>query len=180
MWNIKHWRQKVRIRLSAARPVLKKRSHLGSMFVNDAHISDTVHGKVQMFGKFPELSKFILQRQTADLLTGLLVPFGWLHQMKGLGPLEYTCVETCVMMCMCFLKKKKKKKKNSKRKSLGKIVYPADFYCPSYMWKHLQKNCTFAGTVRPNFLWSCVLGMSISVHSQMSNIIKAQFCHWSN
>jgi len=67
MWNIKHWKQKVRIRLSAARPVLKKRSHLGSISVSDAHSSDTVHGKVQMFGKFPKLSKFILQRQAARL-----------------------------------------------------------------------------------------------------------------
>lgn len=109
MWNIKHWKQKVRIRLSAARPVLKKRSHLGSISVSDAHSSDTVHGKVQMFGKFPKLSKFILQRQAARL-TYWPSSSLWLTSPKEFVPLEYTCVETCVVMCMCFLKKKKKKK----------------------------------------------------------------------
>lgn len=130
MWNIKRWRQKVRIRLSATRPVLKKRSHLGSISVNDAHISDTVHGKVQMFGKFPELSKFILQRQTARL-TYWTSSSLWLtspnERVRSLG--VHLCGDLCDDVSV-FLQKEKKKK-NSKRKSLGKIVYPADFYCPS-------------------------------------------------
>lgn len=40
---------------------------LGSIAV-DVHISDTVHREVQVFGEFPDLSIFILQRQAERLI----------------------------------------------------------------------------------------------------------------
>lgn len=50
---------------------------LGSISVNVVHISDTVHREVQVFGEFPDLSIFILQRQ-AERLTYWPPSFLWL------------------------------------------------------------------------------------------------------